>query len=195
MDNLKKQYEKISVERETIKKQINELKNNEAVKKYFELCNQDKQLISEQEDLEKQIKIRKYSSCNHILVTTLRDYDDLECRFYDYQGCIKCGLDTTILLLGHNYLDCLTIEQKAMYDYVQDCEYFNGIDTELLCDLDLAKAIYSRIKEVHPNIDDETATKYFEIVLDDIRNIKVSEERKISRAKRLSLSSRFNKWN
>lgn len=194
MDNLKKQYNEISVKRETIIKQINKLKNNEIVKKYFDLCSCNEKLIIQQNELEKQIKFRKYSSCNHILVTTLREYDDLECRSYDYQGCIKCGLDTSILLLNCN-LKYLTSEQRIMYDYMKDCEYFNGIDTELLCDLDLAKAIYSRIKEVHPDIDDETATKYFEISLNDIRNIKVSEERKISRAKRLSLNTIFNKWN
>ena len=61
-------------------------------------------------------------------------------------------------------------------------------------DLDLAKAIYSKIKESHPDIDDETARKYFEIALDNIRKIKVNDERKVSRAKRLSLSPKFNKW-
>ena len=68
------------------------------------------------------------------------------------------------------------------------------METKLVCNLDLAKAIYSKIKEAHPDIDDETARKYFEISLDDIRNIKVNDERKKSRAKRLSLNPDFNKW-
>lgn len=40
-----------------------------------------------------------------------------------------------------------------------------------------------------------TYTKYFEIALDNIRNIKVSDERKVSRVKRLLLRANFNKWN
>lgn len=45
------------------------------------------------------------------------------------------------------------------------------------------------------DIDDKTVIKYFEIALDDIRNIEVSDERKKSRAKRLGLSKDFNRWN
>ena len=69
-----------------------------------------------------------------------------------------------------------------------------GVETEVACDLDLAQAIFSKIKEVHPDIDDTTAIKYFEIALDDIRNIKVSDERKVGRAKRLSLKPEFKRW-
>ena len=74
-----------------------------------------------------------------------------------------------------------------------DNDYNKGIHSNEICDIKLAKAIYSRIKETHPDIDDETARKYFEIALNDIRNIKVSEKRKINRAKRLSLG-KFNNW-
>ena len=81
-----------------------------------------------------------------------------------------------------------------MYDFMYGGVYRSGIDTKMFCDLDLAKAIYSKIREAHPNIDDETARKYFEIALDNIKNIKVSDERKTSRAKRLSLSLKFYKW-
>ena len=58
-----------------------------------------------------------------------------------------------------------------------------------------SKSIYTRIKETHPDIDDDMAIKYFEIALNNIRNIKVSEERKINRAKRLSLDPKFKSWN
>ena len=89
----------------------------------------------------------------------------------------------------------LTPEQKIMYNYMQDNYYDRGLHSERFCDLDLAMSIYRKIKEAHPDIDDKTALKYFEIALDNIRNIKVNDERKESRAKRLSLSNKFNKWN
>lgn len=91
-------------------------------------------------------------------------------------------------------LDWFTLEQRVMYDFLENYSYRSGIDTHVSCDLDLAKAIYSKIKEAHPDIDDEIARKYFEIALDNIRKIKVNDERKVSRAKRLSLSPKFNEW-
>ncbi len=36
--------------------------------------------------------------------------------------------------------------------------------------------------------------KYFNVAINDIRNKEVSDERKASRAKRLLLSPKFNKW-
>ena len=44
------------------------------------------------------------------------------------------------------------------------------------------------------NGNDLIAIKYFEIALDNIRNIDVSDERKVNRAKRLALMPSFNKW-
>ena len=48
--------------------------------------------------------------------------------------------------------------------------YWKGINTELTCNLNLATSIYSKIKETKPDIDDEVATKYFKVTLEDIRN-------------------------
>ena len=88
----------------------------------------------------------------------------------------------------------LTLDQRIMYDFMISHSSSRGINSNLLCDLDLAKAIYAKIKQVHPDIDDETATKFLKVALHNMRDIKVSDERKVSRAKRLSLKSNFNKW-
>ena len=196
MSTLKEQYDKILLERKELITQINELAEDEKVKLYFELCKKNDQLTNQQKDLYKQMKVEEYSSCDHIWVNTLHDYDSGEGRSYNYHGCIKCRLDQRVFHLREQYhgLDCFTLEQRVMYDYMYGGAYRSGIDTKVLCDLDLAKAIYSKIKESYPDIDDETARKYFEIALDKIRKIKVNYERKVSRAKRLSLGSKFNKW-
>ena len=96
---------------------------------------------------------------------------------------------------NYHSLDCLTLEQRILYDFMKSHPSCYGINSNIICDLDLAKAIYARIKEVHPNIDDEKAVKYLKVALHNIRFTKVSEERKESRAKRLSLKSEFKKWN
>lgn len=194
MDILKEQYKEILQKREKITKQINILKNTDTVKKYFELCNQNDQLTSQSQELYKQLKIQEYKSCNHIWVTTLREHDSYEGRTYKYCGCIKCGLDERLLIQGHNYRQ-FSLEQQIIYNFMKEHTNYNGTYTNISCDLDLAQAIYKKIKKAHPNIDDKTALKYFETSLNDIREIKVNETRKINRAKRLSLSPKFNSWN
>ena len=196
MENLKEKYNHIVSERQTIIDQINVLAENETVKEYFALREQNDKLASQQKDLYKQIKVEEYSSCNHIWVNTLHDYDSWEGRSYNYHGCVKCGLDKRVFHLMERFhsLDWLTLDQQIMYDFVENHHSSSGINSNLLCDLDLAKAIYAKIKKVHPDIDDETAVKYLKVALHNIRDIKVSDERKESRAKRLSLKPGFNKW-
>lgn len=196
MSTLKEQYDKIVLERKELITQINELEDDAKIKTYFRLCSQNNQLAEQQKELYKQVKVEEYSSCNHIWVTTLHDYDSFEGRSYNYCGCVKCGLDQRVFHSMENChkLDYLTLDQQIMYNFMHGGYYKSGIDTKVLCDLDLAKAIYAKIKEAHPDIDDEMARKYFEIALDNIRNIKVTDKRKNNRAKRLSLNPKFNKW-
>lgn len=196
MDNLKEQYNQIILNRKGIIVRINELEENEAVKEYLDLCKQSDQLLREQKQLYTQVKVEEYSSCNHIWVNTLHEYDSCEGRSYNYYGCIKCGLDRRVLHLMENYhdQDWLTKEQRIMYNFLTNNQSDFGIKTNLLCDLDLAKAIYSKIKQAHPNIDDETIVKYLKVALHNIRDTKVSDERKVNRAIRLALKPSFNKW-
>ena len=191
MDNLKKQYDQIVSERKDIIEQIKVLAENETVKKYFSLRELNDKLSKQQNDLYTQIKFGEYLSCNHIWVTTLHEYDSWKGRSYDYCGCVKCGLDRRKKYDNPKYL---TQDQKIMYDFMMEHSLNRGIDSNLLCNFDLAKAIYAKIKEVHPDIDDMTAIKYLKAALYNIRNIKVNDKRKLSRAKRLSLKTNFNNW-
>lgn len=196
MDDVRKQYEKTTLEIEELIRKMNSLKENEMVKRYFDLFIKENELAHQQRNLYRQLKTEDYESCNHIWVNIGRSSEGL--RRPNCSGCIKCGLDESIYQLIGPYrdLDCLTFKQQIMYDFMKRGGYKRkGIHTDVLCDFDLAKAIYSRIKETYPDIDDETAKKYFEIALADIREIKINDERKVSRAKRLSLSPKFNKWN
>ena len=197
MSILNDKYKKITEQRKNISIELKELLENESVKRYFELCSKDKNLAFRQREVYENIKNEQYLKCNHIWVNTLKDYDSYEGRTETYCGCIKCGLDERVIHMMEYNPDCsaLTEDQKIMYKIMNDSYYKKGINTNVNCNLELAMAIYKRIKEKYPNIQDGLARKYFEIALDNIRNIKVSDERKKSRAKRLSLSENFNKWN
>ncbi len=191
MSDLKRKYEELKNQREKTIEELNQLREDDRVKRYIELQSKNETLYNEQIALYQELKKEEYSSCNHILVYSEIDYDRYEGRSYKSCGCIKCGLDGSVSSQSREYLP---FSQKIMYDYLRK-NHLRGKETNIACDLDLAHAIYSKVKEVHPDIDDDTAIGYFEIALNNIRNTKVSEERKTNRAKRLSLGSKFKNWN
>lgn len=197
MSILNDKYKKITEQRKNISIELKELLENESVKRYFELCSKDKNLAFQQREVYENIKNEQYLKCNHIWVNTLKDYDSYEGRTETYCGCIKCGLDERVIYMMEYNPDCsaLTEDQKIMYKIINDSYYKKGINTNVNCNLELAMAIYKKIIEKYPNIQDGLARKYFEIALDNIRNIQVNDERKKSRAKRLSLNENFNRWN
>lgn len=191
MSDLKRKYEELKNQREKTIEELNHLREDDRVKRYIELQSKNETLYNEQIALYQELKKEEYSSCNHILVYSEIDYDRYEGRSYKRCGCIKCGLDGSVSSQSREYLP---FSQKIMYDYLRK-NHLRGKETNITCDLDLAQAIYSKVKEVHPDINDDTAIGYFEIALNNIRNTKVSEERKTNRAKRLSLGSKFKNWN
>ena len=191
MSDLKRKYEELKNQRKKTIEELNKLSEDDRVKRYIELQSKNKTLYNEQIALYQELKKEEYSSCNHILVYSEIDYDRYEGRSHKSCGCIKCGLDGSVSNQSREYLP---FSQKIMYDYLRK-NYLRGKETNITCDLDLAHAIYSKVKEVHPDIDDDTAIGYFEIALNNIRNTKVSEERKTNRAKRLSLGPKFKNWN
>ena len=192
------EYNKVVDERISVVEEIQKLRENKHVKKYLELEQANKDLYARELECYCKLKREEYENCDHIIVCTNADYDTSSCeqRVHKNYGCIKCGADTYILDCERSWLD---YKERVMYDYLRD-EYkkhlcMRGMDTGILCDLELGVNIYSRIKEANPDIDDLTAINYFTRALDNIRNQDVSEERKVSRARRLSLSPSFERWN
>ena len=195
MLDIKNQYENIKNKRSTILEEIKLLEEQDIIKKYLELNNKKNELLLQQEKLYFELKYNEYSSCNHMWVTVRYEHDTFEGRSESHYGCIKCGLNQDNLRKGLFFgRELLSLDEQIMFDYMQTHGYRKGIFINELCNLELACAIYKRIKEVYPNIDDKIAKKYFEISLNDIRNIKVNVSRQVNRAKRLSLNSNFNSW-
>ena len=201
MQNLNEKYQNALEQKENVLKEIQEMQEQEAVKKYMELQKQKNSLVEQCNDLYRKIKMEEYESCQHILIKDPVEVGRVGRYFgQPYFGCIKCGLTSKVLDLNLSREKLNSYPQiHAMYDYLNKnhamLNHLKGIKTNIDCDIDLARAIYARIKNAHPTIDDETAIKYLKIALNDIRNINVSNERKISRARRLSLNDDFNRWN
>lgn len=193
MDIEKVEYNKIKEQRRKTLEEIYKLEETEEVRRYLELKEQESDL-KEQEDISyKKMKKKNYKDCRHITIYTKIFDDYYEGKTYREVGCIKCGVDTSVLDYEKKYL---SLSDQAIFDYVKS--YSNVLFSSkptVSCDLSLATSIYSKILEKNPGIDDKLARKYFEIALDNIRNIKVSDERKRARAKRLGLRNNFNNWN
>ena len=85
---------------------------------------------------------------------------------------------------------------KIPYDTSDHLQNHKLVDDsiEFECSLELAHAIYTRLKEEYPGRPDEAIARYFTSALYMIQKYPVSEKRKAGRAKRLGLSEDFNKW-
>lgn len=188
MENLKK-LDNIEKQIEQIRKELNELEQSEVLKRYFELSKKNNNLLIEQKKIITEIKNHEYGCCEHLLVITSIDRDEYEGRSQKYYGCIKCGLNEQVYRKygGIFGTDLLSFEEEIMYKFLRG-RYLNGIHLNVLCDLDLGRSVYNKIKQNNPDIDEKTLCKYFEIELENIRNEEVKSKRKENKVKRLSLN-------
>ena len=190
MEELKKKYDEIVKKREKIVDKLNILQKHAIIKEYNMLKADNSTLLKEQKELEEQIKLNAPLYCDHILITTYLDWE------YTSKGCIKCGMSDDL-----SYCCSYGKEPKNMitYNYLKDRQnldkFLSSKTIDVQCDLELAHAIYNKIIEAHPDIDDDTLINYFENALDHIRNVDVNNNRKINRARRLNLSNNFNPVN
>lgn len=190
MEDLKKEYEELNTTIVEMNGEIQRLDEDEKVQRYLKLKEDRDVLLNKQLEIEKRLKLDEYKNCDHVYVVSSIDHDYWEGRTYRRYGCIKCGLDYSIL-----DEESLSSWDKIMYKYIKSVNFsVIGKKTNIVSDLNLAKGIYARIKENYPNIDDETAIKYLEHALNSIRDNEVNEERKIKRAKRLDLNPNFHGW-
>jgi len=194
LDNLNEEFKKLNAERKEILDKINSLEDDEKLKRYFYLTAHNKELISRQMNLYQIMKVKEYASCDHIWVHTLHEHDYIEGRSYHYSGCIKCGLDQKVFEEANYHPEYLPYDKKIMYDYMKKTTYDSGIHSEISCDLELGQAVYKKLKECNPDLDDESLLKFFEITIENIRdNIKTEEQKQMKR-KEYSLSPKFDKW-
>ena len=189
LEYIRADFSDIDKEYRNIEKEIWGLEELPIVKKYIELQAKKNALATKRKNLYGLMKYGEYENCNHLWGISMDEYGE-----YDYV-CVKCGLNyKSLRLTNRGKEDSLSFDERVMASVLKDQSFVNSADINLVCDKDLAMAIYKKIKEHHPDIDDKTAVKYLEIALEDIRNIEVSEKRKKNRAKRLGLRHDFNRW-
>ena len=191
---LREKYKNVLEKKEVMINELRELETNELIRRYFALKQTEMSLYSEELELKKKIKFYEYRNCNHLLVVSEVQHDYDHDKKYSYCGCIKCGLDEAVTNLD---LDEMSYDEKIQYEFLKNKNSFSsliGTYTDESCDMGLATAIYKRILEHYPNIDDNKLIKYFGATLKGIRSHKVCSLRRDSRVKRLNLKKGFNNW-
>lgn len=184
MMDYKKEYEIILQRYNNGLERVKELEEDDKVKEYLELREMNRILSLQLCILRDKIKRKEYAECNHIWVVLSDDG-----RGHEYCGCIKCGLDERVR--RESNLSVLSNEEIVMKEFMRFNYYEKGYYSSFPCNLQLARAIYSKIKENYPDIDDETALKYFETAIGKIR---INSKKGFTRVRRLGLNPYFNEW-
>lgn len=192
-----KKLEEIRSYKSALNLKISKLEDLPEVREYIETLEELEYTSRLEKYAYKESRCEEFDNCKHLLITTLiKPEGDTH-----FRGCIKCGLDeSAITRIG---LPELSDEDKIMYDYLTGDGIFSfdsdegNVDfdrSDVLCHLPVAKAIYKKIKDKKPELDDITAFIYFERALAHIRMHEVNIDRENSRIKRLSLNDEDALW-
>ena len=171
---------KLKSELDDVEATIKEFELNPLIIKYNKLLLEKKELENEMTLQICRAELGKIKKCNHYIMKETNLFKPT------IKYCVKCGLSTDVL---DSYSEELNELDRVRYDYLKE-NGLVGTDEGYCCDFALANEIYKRIKQSNPNIDDETAIKYLEIALDNMINIKVSDEKIDAKAKKLGVNRR-----
>lgn len=170
--------------------EIEIMKKEDSVVKYCHLLEKRESLDEKIRTIYIQKKLQEYNSCNHLWVEM--PGEEHSPIYVNAVGCVKCGIDTGIR--RRKKMEDMNLEEQAIMEYSKVGINRSFDFVNVVCDLNLGRAIFNKINEQYPGLDNRTLAQYFVTALKDIRNIKVNEERQKNRAKRLGLDKKFKNW-
>lgn len=124
----------------------------------------------------RKIKFEEYDNCNHILIYSKIKNDSSNGYIHSYQGCIKCGLDESVIDKNN-----LTHDEQIKYDYLKckGIRNLHGIKIDVDEDLSIVQKLYMLIKKEHPTISDDIVVQYLEYIMNNAKS-KVKQRTKNS---------------
>ena len=183
---------KINERREELLKELNRLEKLKTVKKYLAFKDENEKLKSEEKELCKKVMCEKYASCKHVYITNFTESDDWEGRTYKYHGCVKCGLDSSILSESRNFILRDSEYYKNMKPYFVFGD-IDGIDTGIYYEnLDYASSIYLELQENNPSMTDEDLIEMFKIIMK--KEIEKEHKEKVRKRERKDLDYHQSIW-
>lgn len=161
--NSMEKYNKLLSDLKDIELEKSTLEENEIVKRYLQLKKDITKLQNKKIKIYKEMKYQEYDKCNHILIYSKIENDPHESRTYKYRGCIKCGLDESVLDADYT----LSFDEQIKYDYLisKGIRYIHGIQTDVVNNLEKAQLYYQKLKSKYQYEDDEEFAKYFEMCI------------------------------
>ena len=154
-----KKLEELKKEKEEIINEIASLEETDMIKKYKKLKERKLFLLKEIYELHEKEKMKEYKNCNHVLISTTYSTKMSPVCY----ACIKCGLNAKYKF--YNVFE--QSEEGIMHRYLIR-HGIKGTIIDRTCDLDLARLIYSKLKEKGLALDDDMLIMNFTYVLDNI---------------------------
>lgn len=178
--------------------QIEEMKKNEVIQEYLRLQDKVSELRTEVKSIEDDIDIEELLNCDHIFANEELNKSN-ECEKGKYVEktcsselrCIKCGLNWR-WIRDKNYEkfyrdDKLGVTKIKVIKSIIARQYkLRSFKPAEYLSYDLAKAIYDKIIECNPGIDDTTAKVYFEWAQKNILTKDMPIEKHKDRVRRLN---------
>lgn len=141
------------------------LQKNPIVQEYMRLEKDFEDTKEEQEKWFQIMKTQEYDGCDkHVLVCTKKETQTINGRIreYKYCGCIKCGLDESVLKSEEKDR---SLEDQVQYDYLRSKgqEGIQGLQTDIECGIALAQQLYEQIKDENDEFTDEQLVELFKL--------------------------------
>ena len=199
LEELIDEKESVKEEITDISKQIEELTKNDAVIEYLLLCSEIDDLYDKEHSLCDDIRTQRILNCDHIFVNERINYSQEfspeKQRYVNIPAsselkCIKCSLNAKrILRPGKEMLTHLVSRNSVIIsDYAKTIK-LRSFEPLQYPSFDLGSAVYQRILERNPDIDEETAKRYYESAMRNIIGKDMPKAKHIDRAKRLNFTN------
>ena len=179
LENLKLECEKLKRGQEERRNRINILLEDDKVKEYLTLVDEEKEEEQRISGILEQMKIERMRDCVHIFVISdvIRESNGKRVSKTGIEYCIKCGL-TNKYHLNKIPKKFLTTSQENMWKLYKETQH-KGKRIRKVCDTSLASEIYDNLKMEMKDADDDTLVSLIEEQI-----IKYTQEKT---AKRLNL--------
>lgn len=193
LEECKKAQEELKQQLLSLSADLQVLLKEEVVQDYVTKMEQFTKLKQKYQQNELEIVQEEMRTCSHIWVTSevYREWDGHRTDKCAYHTCIKCGLEEKARYCDTRFATSLEFIMRSI---LREHYYLPGKKTDILCEANLAKGVYAKIKEAHPDISDEQAIVYLKHALSSIRTHEKTEVVRHKRIKRLGLNPNFHQW-
>lgn len=181
-NNLMDEYNNVCNKLSEVDSELNELEKEKIIIKYNNDLKVKKYLNSRKNEIYERIKINEFETCRHVFVNGI---------------CIKCGLNIKMYELEYINYDNLNINSKIIFNYLLTKKidaFTDYISIDMDVPRDLVKKTYDKINTLYPDKSEDEKIYYLKCALHNMHVKDFSEKRINSRVRRLKLDYSFTQY-